>query len=141
MPMSNVEIVRDMLHRQYNERDITAVDYIAEDHIDHNPTPGQEPGREGVRKLIAGVIDRPDLKCEIHDCFGSGDLVATRYTVTATHDGEFFGVPAAGKTTSTRIIGIDRLKDGLIVESWGEYNPLEMMQQLGVLPEDFGPQH
>ena len=49
--------------------------------------------------------------------------------------------PRPARPPSTRIIGIDRLENGVIVESWGEYNPLEMMQQLGVLPEDFGPQH
>jgi predicted ester cyclase len=134
---ANVEVVSGMLLRQYNERDVTAVDVIAENHIDHNPTPGQEHGREGVRKLIAGVLESSDVKCEIHDCFGSGDLVATRYTLTSTHRGDLFGMPAAGKTTVTRIIEIDRVQNGEIVESWGEFNPLEMMQQLDLMPEGF----
>ncbi len=139
MTMTNVEIVCDMLHRQYNLRDITAVDdAIAENHIDHNPLPGQEPGRAGVRKLIQDVIDRGENHVEIHESFGSGDLVATRYTVTSKHSGEMFGIPAEGKVTTARIIGIDRLENGQIVESWGEYNSLEMMQQLGLVPENAG---
>jgi C-1 hydroxylase len=132
--LSNTEVVRDMLHRQWNEGDITAVDYIAVDHIDHNPTPGQEHGRAGVRKLIAGSLASGDYSVEIHAVFGAGDLVASRYTITASHHADFMGMEAAGKTTKTRVIGIDRVVDGQILESWGEYNPLEMMEQLGALP-------
>ena len=48
MTKTNPEIVADMLLRQYNERDLTVVDdYIAEDHFDHNPMPGQGSGRAG----------------------------------------------------------------------------------------------
>jgi predicted ester cyclase len=135
--MSNCEIVRNMLLRQYNERDVSVVDeVIAEHHIDHNPTPGQEEGRAGVKKLISGMLETGDFNVEVHDVFGDGEMVASRYTITAKHRGEFMGMPADGKVTTTRVIGIDRLVNGQIVESWGEYNPLEMMQQLGVLPDD-----
>jgi steroid delta-isomerase-like uncharacterized protein len=135
--MSNCEIVRNMLLRQYNERDVSVVDeVIAENHIDHNPTPGQEEGRAGVKKLISDMLETGDFSVEVHEVFGEGALVASRYTVTAKHRGEFMGMPADGKVTTTRVIGIDRLENGQIVESWGEYNPLEMMQQLGVLPDD-----
>jgi predicted ester cyclase len=134
---ANCEIVRNMLLRQYNDRDLSVVDeVIAENHIDHNPTPGQEAGRAGVKKLLAGVLSSGDFNVEVHEVFGAGDLVASRYTVSATHHGDFMGMSAAGKVTKTRVIGIDRLENGQIVESWGEYNPLEMMQQLGVLPQD-----
>jgi len=137
--MTNPEIVCDMLHRQWNLRDITAVDdAIAENHIDHNPTPGQAQGRAGVRAAIQALIDTADNHCEIHESFGSGDLVATRYTMTSTHSGDMFGIPAAGKTTKAHVVEIDRLENGVIVESWGEYNSFEMMQQLGVIPEGIG---
>jgi predicted ester cyclase len=133
---ANCEIVRNMLLRQYNDGDLSVVDeVIAENHIDHNPTPGQESGRAGVKKLLAGVLNSGDFHVDVHEIFGAGDLVASRYTVRATHHGDFMGMSAAGKVTETRIIGIDRLENGQIVESWGEYNPLEMMQQLGVVPQ------
>jgi predicted ester cyclase len=137
MAQSNVDAVRDMLHRQWNLHDIDAVDYIAVDHIDHNPTPGQGQGRAAIKKIIAEMLASGDFSVDIHAIFGDGDLVASRYTVSAVLHGDFMGMPAAGKVTKTRVIGIDRVKDGQLLESWGEYNPLEMMEQLGVLPADF----
>ena len=134
MSQSNVEVVRDMLHRQWNLHDIAAVDYIAIDHIDHNPTPGQGQGRAAIKTVIAEMLAAGDFSVDIHEIFGHGDLVASRYTVSAVLHGDFMGMPAAGKVTKTRVIGIDRVKEGQLLESWGEYNPLEMMEQLGVLP-------
>ena len=131
MPNPNCHVVTDMLHRQYNERDLSAVDdYIAEDHIDHNPMPGQEHGRAGVKKLIADVLEHGEVKAEIHESFGDGDLVSTRYTITMTYNGDFMGFPMAGKTTSIHICEIDRVKDGKIVESWGESNALAVLQEI-----------
>jgi predicted ester cyclase len=121
-----------MLLRQYNERDITAVDdYIAENHIDHNPMPDQLSGRAGVRKLIEGILAIADVHAEIHSSFGEGDLVSTRYSMTMTYRDDFFGFPTAGKTATVHVVEIDRVEDGKIVESWGESNVLAVMQQLG----------
>jgi predicted ester cyclase len=121
-----------MLLRQYNQRDITAVDdYIAEHHIDHNPMPDQESGRAGVRKLIESVLAGGEVEAEIHASFGVGDLVCTRYTMTMTHRDDFLGYPTAGKTTAIHVVEVDRVEDGMIVESWGESNVLAVLQQLG----------
>jgi predicted ester cyclase len=133
MPKTNAEVVTDMLVRQYNNKDITAVDdYIADDHIDHNPTPGQEQGKAGVRKLIQNVIDNTDSTVEIHKIISEGDFVCTRYTVTSRNRKDFFGVPADGKVTKAHIIGLDRIANEQLVESWGEYNGIDVMRQLGI---------
>jgi hypothetical protein len=39
-----------------------------------------------------------------------------------------------GKQVKVTGIFIDRIVDGKIVESWGEYDALGMLQQLGALP-------
>ena len=134
MTKSNSGIVCDLLHRQYNLRDITAVDdYIAEDHVDHNPIPGQEQGREGVRKAIQHVIDDAETTCQIHLVISEGDLVCSRYTLTKQHTRDFLGIRADGKTTRFHVIGIDRLENGQIIESWGALNSLDALgNQLGV---------
>ncbi|HEY4331203.1 MAG TPA: AMP-binding protein, partial [Ilumatobacteraceae bacterium] len=132
------EVVSDMLLRQYNDGDITAVDdAIAENHIDHNPTHNQEQGRAGVRKLIQGMIDRGGYTCEIHASFESGELVCTRYTIHAEHSSDMLGLPAAGKKTSTHVVEVDRVVDGMIVESWGESAQFDMLKQLGLVSDDF----
>jgi predicted ester cyclase len=133
MPKTNAEVVTDMLIRQYNLKDVTAVDdYIADDHIDHNPTPGQEQGKAGVRKLIEGMIANGSATVEIHQIVSEGDMVCTRYTVTNVLEGDFMGVPAAGKTIKCHIIGLDRIANEQLAESWGEFNGLAVLGQLGV---------
>jgi predicted ester cyclase len=127
----NCHAVTDMLLRQYNDRDLTAVDqYIAEDHHDHNPVHGQLNGRAGVRALIAGVLESADVRCEILDSFGEGDLVATRYTCTIRpKSGTFMGMDVGAGPLVVHIVEIDRLRNLQIIESWGESDMLKVFQE------------
>jgi SnoaL-like polyketide cyclase len=54
-------------------------------------------------------------------------------TFTATHLGEFQGLPPTGKQISLSIMHIDRVEDGKIVEHWGQGDALGLMQQLGIV--------
>ena len=45
------------------------------------------------------------------------------------------GIPASGKTSTVTGIGIDRFEDGKIVEVWGNWDTLGMLQQIGAIPE------
>ncbi len=103
----------------------------APDVVDHNPLPGQGPGLDGIKQLVAvyhAVF--PDLSVSTDDVVASGDRVAVRWTATGTHQGDQLGVPATGK--QVRLTGIDilRIEDGRVIERWGETNGLEMMQQI-----------
>ena len=56
--------------------------------------------------------------------------------VTATHQGEFMGVPPTGTQVEMQLIDIMRFDDdGLVCEHWGVADMLSLMQQLGVVPE------
>jgi predicted ester cyclase len=99
--------------------------------VDHNPLPGQGPGLDGIKQLVAlyhAVF--PDLTVSTDDVVAAGDRVAVRWTASGTHRGDQLGVPATDKRV--RLTGIDilRIEDARIVERWGETNGLEMMQQI-----------
>ena len=64
-----------------------------------------------------------------------GDLVVTRWTAMGTNDGELMGMSPTGKSVKIEGIGVDRIADGKVVESWGCWDTLGMMQQLGAIPE------
>ena len=65
----------------------------------------------------------------------SGDKVVTRVRVTGTHQGEFMGMPATGKSVDVQLIDIIRFDDdGLAHEHWGVFDLRSMMQQLGAVP-------
>jgi steroid delta-isomerase-like uncharacterized protein len=111
-------------------------DVLAEDFIEHNPAPGQGPGREGhtqVLKVWRAAF--PDLTITVDDVLADGDRVALRWTGRATHRGELMGMPATGRRVTLTGIDILRIVDGRIVERWGEFGAAEMLQQLGALPE------
>ena len=110
---------------------------LAADHINHNPaSPDQPAGAEGARQVVSMFRSAmPDLKVVIEDMIAEGDKVVVRYTLEGTHDGELFGVPPTGRRLSIKSISIERVSDGKIREHWRITDTLDMMQQLGVVPE------
>ena len=59
--------------------------------------------------------------------------VVTYGTFTATHTGEFQGLPPSGKQITISIMHIDRIEQDKIVEHWGQGDARGLMQQLGVV--------
>ena len=57
-----------------------------------------------------------------------------RFTVRATHKGEFQGLPPTGKQVILTGTDIQRIAGGKIAENWVNLDALGMLQQLGVLP-------
>jgi len=59
--------------------------------------------------------------------------VVTCGTFTATHLGEFQGLPPTGKQIQLSVMHLDRVENGKIVEHWGHGDALGLMQQLGII--------
>ena len=110
---------------------------LADDFVEHEETPGLEPTREGVKAFFRMYVAAfPDLQFDTEDMIASGDKVVTRARATGTHQGEFLGIPATGKSIDVQLIDIVRFgDDGLGHEHWGVFDAMAMMQQLGVIPE------
>jgi steroid delta-isomerase-like uncharacterized protein len=100
------------------------------DHDSAGRTPDREGFKEGIIQLYAAF---PDFHAVIEDLVvdtGPGK-VAVRWTATGTHGGAFLGVPPTGKRIAFRGIEIVRIAGGLIVERWGEWNGIDLLEQLG----------
>ena len=110
---------------------------LAEDFVEHEEMPGLEPGKEGVKKLFHMYRAAfPDLRMEAQDVLVSGDKAVARVRATGTHQGEFLGMAATGKSVDVQLIDITRFgDDGLAREHWGVFDALAMMQQLGAFPQ------
>ncbi|HWB56940.1 MAG TPA: ester cyclase [Gaiellaceae bacterium] len=108
-------------------------EFLADDFVEHEETPGLEPTREGVKQLFHTYRAAfPDLRMEPQDILVSGDKVVARVRATGTHQGEFIGMPASGKSVDVQLIDIIRFgDDGLAHEHWGVLDALALMQQLG----------
>ena len=135
MSAENKAIARRVIEEVWNKQDLDAVDDIyAPDVVIHGRPPDLPQGREGL-KAYWGVFMRafPDTHWTVEDQIAEGDKVVTRWTSTGTHTDELMGIPATGKEVSVTGIGIERIDGGQIVETWGEWDRLDMFQQLGVI--------
>ena len=113
-----------------------ADEIIAPDFIDHDPSPGQEPGLAGLKGLVGMLRTAfPDMRATVEDLIAEGDKVVGRITTRGTHKGEFAGIAPTGKQVTVKEIHIIRIADGKAVEHWGIEDSLGMMQQLGAIPE------
>ena len=109
---------------------------LADDFVEHEETPGLTPTKAGVQDFFR--MQRaafPDMQIDAQDVIASGDKVVVRASYTGTHQGEFMGMPATGRSVDVQLIDIFRLGgEGLVHEHWGVLDALAMMQQLGVVP-------
>ena len=111
-------------------------DLLADDFVENEEMPGLERSKEGVKQLFHMYRAAfPDLRMEVEDLLVSGEKAVARVRATGTHQGEFMGMPASGKTVDVQLIDITRFgEDGLAREHWGVFDALGMMQQLGAIP-------
>lgn len=114
----------------------TAMQTFAENAVDHDPAPGQGPGRAGFLTFFQTLTSAfPDAHIEPAHVVTDEDHVCLAYTLTGTHQGEFQGVPATGKRIEVRGMQIGRFENGQIVERWGASDELGIMQQIGASPK------
>lgn len=112
-----------------------AVESFAPDAVDHDPAPGQGPGRQGFKAFFTELTTAfPDAHIEPAHLVADEDNVAIAYTLTGTHQGDFNGVAPTGKRIEVRGVQIGRFENGMIVERWGASDELGILQQLGVNP-------
>src|SRR5215210_1779957 len=102
--------------------------------------PNSESGEVRGADTIKGEIEYfrnalPDLTYTVEEQIAEGDKVVTRYTVSGTHQGEFFGIAPTGEQVRMTGIAIDRFEDGKMREEWPEYDLLGVMRQLGAVSE------
>jgi steroid delta-isomerase-like uncharacterized protein len=126
------------LYELINAGDIDGFgELLAEDFVEHEELPGLEPSKQGVKQLFHMYRAAfPDLRMDVQDLLVSGDKAVARVRATGTHQGEFLGMPATGKSVDVQLIDITRFgDDGLAREHWGVFDALALMQQLGAIPQ------
>lgn len=119
------------------EEDFGALEEVlASDYTVHG-IPGAEgelTGRDAVEAYLRELYEAfPDMTTTIAELVAEDDIVAYRATFTATHEGEFMGVPATGEDVNVDATGFFRIEDGTIAEAWPQFDTLAMLQQFGVV--------
>lgn len=120
---------------RWNAGDLSAyLEVYADDIRLHGVTP--EPmDKQAVRAFYEGLFAAfPKNHLELHDTFGAGDRLCSRFTLTGRHDGDFMGVPATGTDIALPGITILRFRDGACVERWSYADMLGLLVQIGAVP-------
>lgn len=133
---ANREVIRVFIEEFKNKANHDIVDKLfSAEFVHHFPDPRIPKGREGFKLLgrsVAGAF--PDVHVAIQDLVAEGDKVVERNTVTATHKGEFNGIPPTGRKVVWTEIDMYRLHNGKVVELWPEIDFLGLLTQLGAIP-------
>lgn len=140
--MNMQEANKALVHRLYNtlmaQGDVDAAHQIlADDFIDHDVPGLGEGGREALIQAVLGVrACCPDIKPTLSQILAENDLVSVRVIAHGTHTGVPFppGIPATGNSLEWKEMHIFRCTQGKIVEHWGIFDMLSIMQQLGAIP-------
>jgi steroid delta-isomerase-like uncharacterized protein len=132
----NKAIARRILEELFAGGNLAVADeVIAADLANHNLFPGEAPGREGVKQVVALFHTAfPDIRFTVEDLIAEGDRVVDRWIARGTHRGEFMGLPPTGQQVTLTGIDIMRVAGGKVVEIWHNEDALGLMQQLGAIP-------
>ena len=129
----NKAIVRRFFEEGPSKGNLRIADeLLSPDFVMHIPLPAS-PGIGGINEVITTCREAFEhLNVTIEDMIAEDNNVAARFTAHGIHKGSFMGLPATGKPITMTGIETFRIKDGKIIELWGEANLLGLMQQLGI---------
>jgi steroid delta-isomerase-like uncharacterized protein len=133
---TNKDLVRRYYEEVLNGRDVELLQELAvSDYDEHSPFPGQPNGLEGLRARVSAILAAFRPTFTLHEVVCEGDTVVAYWSNTGIHQGEFMGIPPSGRTVSISGVDIHRVRDGRLAEHWHVIEELQMLQQLGVIPQ------
>lgn len=126
---------QESLAENINNGDLdAAMESFSVDALDHDPAPGQGPGRAGFKDFFTELTSAfPDAHIEPATLVADDEHVCVAYTLTGTHKGDFQGIAATGRSIDVRGVQIGRFADGQIVERWGSTDEVGILKQIGEL--------
>ena len=131
---SNRALVAEYIERIWNQgRTDLLAEFVHPEFVSHDPAdPDPIRGFEGLAAAIKSYhASFPDLVNTIEAQVAEGDLVATRWSSTGTHQGTSFGIQATGNRRDVTGIQFNLIQEGLIVEEWHSWDTLGLLRQLG----------
>jgi len=98
-------------------------------------SPSDVVGIDSARAYYANYLTGfSNITFTIKDVFGQGEKLVKHWNFKGTHTGNFFGIPATGKTVSIDGVTLVRMENGKIAEERDFFDNLEFSQQLGLIP-------
>jgi len=121
----------------WNKGRLNAIeDLFAEDGVMHGlgEAGGDVAGPAAFRPFVERLRGAfPDIEVKVEQVIDDGEMIASRWVATMTHQGDHLGVPASGKRVSVTGMSMARLRDGKMVEGWNNWDMLSLMQQVDAI--------
>ncbi len=132
----NIQLVEKLYNELFSSGDLSLADSLIDRNCQFNcPSAAHfKTGLAGFKKheeMYAHAF--PSKTVTIEEIFGSGDNVAVRWHVVATHERDLPGIPATGKSIDLTGTSLYRIKNGKITEIFQNWDELGMLTQLGVV--------
>ena len=132
----NKEIVREFTRVFKNEHNVDAVAHLFHKNFSHNFRVPVSAGFDGFKQVGRMMNEAfPDVVVTEEDLIAGGDRVVERSSAVATHKGSLTGEKPTCKQIKWSEIHIYRMQDGKIREHWVEMAMMELLQQIGALPQ------
>ena len=129
-------LARHLFEEVWNSKNLAEMDeLVAPNFVFHNSVQTLYGPEDYKQFAIAYHKAFPEAHFTIEDVIAEGDMVALRWTARGTHSGKLRGIPPTGKQVTVSGITITMISNGKSVESWGEFDALGMLQQIGAIPE------
>lgn len=132
----NKKVIREFTRVFKNEHNVEGIAHLFDKNFTHHFRALLPPGLEGfqlVGRMMNGAF--PDVVVTEEDLIASGDKVVERSSAVATHKGSLRGETPTNKRIHWTEIHIYRVQDGKIREHWVEMAMMELLQQIGALPQ------
>ena len=133
---NNKQVIREFTRIFKNQHNVDGVTHLFDKKFVHHFRGPLPAGYEGLRQvgiMMNGAF--PDVVVTEEDLIASGDKVVERSSAAATHQGAMMGTAPTNKKIKWSEIHIYRLQDGKIAEHWAEVSMMELLQQIGALPQ------
>lgn len=137
MSSQNSELIRRWFEQVWNQGRLEAIDQMSHPHTrgygqaEHGRQIDMNEFKQLWHNLRAAF---PDIRVTVDDTVEQGDKVAARWTANMTHQGNFLGFAASGRTASITGISFQRIEDGKIIEGWDNWDQLGLLVQIGAVP-------
>jgi steroid delta-isomerase-like uncharacterized protein len=129
--------------RMFNQGDLAYVDTaLAPDAVDHQEAEGTDVAVHLKHVISTLRAAFPDLRFDVHELVCEGDVVASRSTMSGTHQaplrmGPLSGLPVNGTRIEVPHMHFFRYDaEGRLTDLWHVWNTLMLARQLGAPAPD-----
>jgi predicted ester cyclase len=132
----NKQVIRECTRIFKNEHNVEGIAHLFDKDFSHHFRMPVAPGLEGfqqVGRMMNGAF--PDVVVTEEDLIAGSDKVVERSSAIATHKGSLMGEKPTNQRIHWTEIHIYRLHGSKIREHWVEMAMMELLGQIGALPQ------